>query len=135
MRKLRLAATAAAAAPVLLFTSIGVSSAAPVHQASPATPLHATLTADTTGSVYLGTFNCPTTGIAAVACAIAVEMQMEETEMAFLASQLGSGVSWGFSSTTSASGGVTSTSLWAVPVDQLKTGTKQPPPPTKSPAL
>lgn len=62
MRKLRLAA-AAAAAPVLLLTSAGVSNAARTPQAASVAQTHATLTAATAqaGAVYIGTFNSAAT--------------------------------------------------------------------------
>jgi hypothetical protein len=69
MRKLRLAATAAFAVPVLLFASAGISSAAVVHQSSPAVQTHPTLTAMTAapatpshvpGAQHISTFSSPT---------------------------------------------------------------------------
>ena len=95
MRKLRLAATAAAAmaaggAAALVLTSAGVSSAAPVDQASPASPVHATLTAATT--VEVASFSCPTSPVMyAIACQTGLAADMLQQEMAFQSQELNQG--------------------------------------------
>lgn len=119
VRKRYLAAAVAGAAAALLVTSAGLSSATPLHPGVPALS-HATLTAaaTTTEPVDVGTFSCPTGGLAAVACETGIEADIVQAEAVYQASQLGAGSPAGgqqFVVDTSVSGGIEYWTVWAIP--------------------
>lgn len=120
MRKLRMAATVAAAASALVLTSAGISSAAQVHQASPAIQPDATLAASTTtsGNVYITSSSCSLSlnAIYAIACATGAAADMLQAEMAIQASQLnGAASSSSFTVTVTTGNGVKTWTLWETP--------------------
>jgi len=117
MGHFRLAAMATVAASALVFTPVGVSSAAQVHQAPRATPLNATLTADTTtGTVYVASFSCPVSSnpMYEIACEMGVQVDIEAQEEEMVANELNQGaIVDGFSLSGYTANGLNTTILWA----------------------